>query len=58
MVIRKKLQMKNSDALYIFAGSVLLQADQTLEDVYEKYAQSDQFLHLSYCEYWTFGHAT
>jgi hypothetical protein len=30
MVIRKKLQMSFSDAIYIFAGNILLQADQTL----------------------------
>jgi hypothetical protein len=34
MVIRKKLEMSYSDAIYLFAGNVLLQADQTLENVY------------------------
>ena len=38
MVIKKKLQMKQTDAIYVFAGSTLLQADQTIEKVYEKYA--------------------
>jgi hypothetical protein len=26
-----------------------------LEDVYDKYAAEDKFLHLGYCEYPTFG---
>jgi hypothetical protein len=55
MVIKRKLQVDYSEAIYMFAGNVLLQADQTLESVYEKYAHSDKFLHLTYCEYSTFG---
>lgn len=47
--------MNYSEAIYVFAGNTLLQADQTLESVYEKYAHTDKFLHLSYCEYSTFG---
>jgi hypothetical protein len=55
MVIKKKLQLSHSDAIYVFAGNTLLQADQTLENVYHKYVHSDNFLHLHYCEYATFG---
>lgn len=47
--------MNSALSLYLFAGKTLLQADQTLDEVYEKYAHSDKFLHLNYCEYWTFG---
>ena len=57
MVIKKKLQINFSEAIYVFANNTLLQADQTLESVYEKYAHSDNFLHLTYCEYSTFGEA-
>lgn len=57
MVIKKKLQLTYSEAIYVFAGNTLLQADQTLESVYEKYASPDKFLHLTYCEYATFGAA-
>lgn len=49
MVIKKKLQVNYSEAIYVFAGNTLLQADQTLDSVYEKYVGSDKFLHLSYC---------
>jgi len=55
MVIKKKLQLNYSEAIYVFAGNTLLQADQTLESVYEKYSSTDKFLHLTYCEYATFG---
>lgn len=48
MVIKKKLQVDYSEAIYVFAGKTLLQADQTLESVYEKYASEDRFLHLTY----------
>jgi GABA(A) receptor-associated protein len=55
MVIKKKLQLNYTEAIYVFAGNTLLQADQTLFNVYEKYAKEDKFLHLQYCEYATFG---
>lgn len=55
MVIKKKLQISYSEAIYVFAGNVLLQADQTIEAVYDKYAGDDRFLHLTYAEYATFG---
>lgn len=58
MVIKKKLQVSQAEAIYVFAGeksNTLLQADQTLDSVYEKYAHRDNFLHLTYCEYSTFG---
>ena len=56
MVIKKKLQLNYSEAIYLFAGNTLLQADQTMLDVYEKYCDEDRFLHLNYCEYATFGY--
>ena len=55
MVIKKKLQLNYSEAIYLFAGNTLLQADQTMLDVYDKYSADDKFLHLNYCEYATFG---
>jgi hypothetical protein len=58
MVIRKKLKIESQQAIYIFADNVLLQADQTLDNVYQKYVHSDNFLHLTYCDYYTFGNNT
>lgn len=36
----------------------LLQAGQTMEEIYEKYAAKDGFLHIEYYEYSTFGAAS
>jgi hypothetical protein len=55
MVIKKKLQINHTEAIYLFANNTLLHAEQTLDDVYQKYANEDKFLHLGYCEYPTFG---
>lgn len=55
MVIKKKLQINHTEAIYLFAGNTLLHAEQTLAEVYDKYAAEDRFLHLQYCEYPTFG---
>jgi hypothetical protein len=55
MVIKKKLQLSHTEAIYLFANNTLLHAEQTLEEVYQKYAAEDKFLHLGYCEYPTFG---
>ena len=38
MVIKNKLKINQTEAIYLFAGNTLLHAEQTLEDVYEKYA--------------------
>ena len=55
MIIKKKLQLNHTEAIYLFARNTLLHAEQTLEEVYEKYAAEDMFLYLGYCEYHTFG---
>jgi len=49
MVIKKKLQLSHTEAIYLFANNTLLHAEQTLEEVYQKYAAEDKFLHLGYC---------
>lgn len=56
MIIKKKLQLNHTEAIYLFARNTLLHAEQTLEEVYDKYAAEDMFLYLGYCEYPTFGH--
>ena len=55
MIIKKKLQLNHTEAIYLFAKNTLLHAEQTLDEVYEKYAAEDMFLYLGYCEYPTFG---
>jgi hypothetical protein len=38
MIIKKKLQLGHTEAIYLFANNTLLHAEQTLEEVYRKYA--------------------
>ena len=38
MIIKRKLKLKPTEAIYIYSGKTLLQSDQKLENVYEKYA--------------------
>lgn len=38
MVIKNKLKINHTEAIYLFAGNTLLHAEQTLEEVYDKYA--------------------
>lgn len=55
MVIKKKIDLNKTEALYLFVDNNLLQAGQTMEEIYDKYAGKDGFLHIEYYEYSTFG---
>ena len=55
MVIKKKIELDKSQAIYLFINNNLLQAGQTLEEIYQKYVGLDGFLHIEYYEYATFG---
>ena len=55
MVIKKKIELDKSEAIYLFINKNLLQAGQTLDEIYEKYVAEDGFLHIEYYEYATFG---
>lgn len=55
MVVKKKIDLNKTEALYLFVDNNLLQAGQTMEEIYEKYAGKDHFLHIDYYEYSTFG---
>lgn len=55
MVVKKKIELNKSEALYLFVDNHLLQAGQTMDEIYEKYAAKDGFLHIEYYEYSTFG---
>jgi hypothetical protein len=57
MVIKKKIDLNKTEALYLFVDNNLLQAGQTMEEIYDKYVGKDQFLHINYYEYSTFGDA-
>lgn len=55
MVAKKKIELNKTEALYLFVDNHLLQAGQTMEEIYDKYAAKDGFLHIEYYEYSTFG---
>jgi hypothetical protein len=55
MVVKKKIELNKTEALYLFVDNNLLQAGQTMDEIYEKYAGKDHFLHIDYYEYSTFG---
>lgn len=46
MVIKKKIELDKSEAIYLFINNNLLQAGQTLSEIYDKYAAEDGFLHI------------
>ena len=46
MVIKKKIELDKSEAIYLFVNNSLLQAGQTLEEVYEKHVAEDGFLYV------------
>ena len=49
MIIKKKLELQDSQTLYLYYGNILLTSDQTLENAYENYSNGDDFLYLTYC---------
>lgn len=46
MVVKKKIELDKAEAIYLFINNTLLQAGQTLGEVYEKYVGEDGFLHI------------
>lgn len=55
-VIRKRIQLKPSDALFLFVNnSVLPPTCAIMQDVYDSYAQCDGFLYITYSGENTFG---
>jgi GABA(A) receptor-associated protein len=54
-IIRKRLQINNSEALYLFANGHLMNCSTTLNVAYLNYKDSDGFLYLKYSKESTFG---
>jgi GABA(A) receptor-associated protein len=47
-VIRKRLKMKSTEAIFLFTGNTLVQANATLGEIYEKHHDHDGFLYITY----------
>ena len=55
-IIRKRLKLKESDALFFLAnGKVSLSGNDTMNDIYKNHADEDGFLYLAYSSEEIFG---
>ena len=56
-IIKKKLQLKESETIFLFANRNVLHFNDIMGDVFKRFSQGDQHarLVLEYTEYSTFG---
>jgi GABA(A) receptor-associated protein len=54
-VIRKRLKLDASEALYLFANGHIMTCSNTVGVAYDNYKDSDGFLYLKYSKESTFG---
>lgn len=56
-LVRSRLSLSSTDGLYMFVnGNVLLKSDEKIEEVYNKYKDTDGMLYIQYSEYNSFGY--
>jgi GABA(A) receptor-associated protein len=54
-VIRKRLKLDASEALYLFADGHIMTCSNTVSTAYDNYRDNDGFLYLKYSKESTFG---
>jgi GABA(A) receptor-associated protein len=54
-VIRKRIKLTESQALFVMVNNQLASSNAQLADVYEKYCNEDGFLYITYTSENTFG---
>ena len=54
-VIRKRLKLNSSEALYLFADGNIMTCSNTVSMAYDNYRDSDGFLYFKYSKESTFG---
>jgi len=54
-VIRKRLKLESSEALYIFANGHIMSCSTLMSVAYDNYKDTDGFLYLKYSKENTFG---
>ncbi len=54
-VIRKRLKLEASKALFLFIDGYILSSNLLLGDIYEEHSDIDGFLYIKYSEESTFG---
>ena len=55
VIIRKRLQLDSTQAIYIFAKNILPPTTQTISSLYSENKDEDGFLYLQYCNENVFG---
>ena len=54
-VVRKKINLDSSQALFLFVDNVLCNGSKVMADVYNSYKDKDGFLYITYSTENTFG---
>lgn len=54
-IIRDKIQLSNSEAIFLFCGNISLAGNKVLGETYEKYRDKDGFLYIVVGNIETFG---
>ena len=54
-VIKKRVKLNPSDAIFIFCNKQLLLNQSIIKDIYNKYKEKDNYLYLEYSGESTFG---
>jgi GABA(A) receptor-associated protein len=54
-IIRKRVKLDSSKAIFIFVNNVLPTTSATMKSIYEQHAESDGFLYITYSVENTFG---
>lgn len=54
-IIRRRIKLKPEHAMYFFVGDKILQANNYMSEIYNKYKDDDGFLYIYVCSESTFG---
>lgn len=54
-IVRDKIQLSNSEAIFLFCGNVSLAGNKVLGETYEKYRDKDGFLYIVVSNIESFG---
>jgi len=54
-VIRKRIKLDSTEALFFFVNNILCNNTQTLDEIYKTYKDKDGFLYILYTSENTFG---
>jgi GABA(A) receptor-associated protein len=55
MIIRKQINIKKEEAIFLFVNNKFLPSNQQLSEIYNIHKDSDNFLYMSYSNENTFG---